>query len=57
MCIRDRLDAQAIRIKERNRIIELLENELGDMRPVEPHSVGVYDGLDHAIELIKGETR
>ena len=40
---------------ERQRIIELLENELGDMRPVESHSIGVYDGLDHAIALIRGD--
>jgi hypothetical protein len=40
---------------ERERIVELLQDELGDMRPVGTHSIGVYDGLDHAIALIKGE--
>jgi len=44
------------KIIERERIIKLLENELGDMRPVESHSVGVYDGLNHAVELIKEKT-
>lgn len=36
-------------------IIKLLENALGDMRPIDKHSVGVYDGIEHAIALIKGE--
>jgi hypothetical protein len=44
------------RTYEQERIIQLLENELGDMRPVESHSVGVYDGVSHAIELIKEKT-
>jgi hypothetical protein len=44
------------RAYEQERIIRLLENELGDMRPVESHSVGVYDGLNHAVELIKEKT-
>jgi hypothetical protein len=33
-------------------IIKLLENALGDMRPIDKHSVGVYDGIEHAIALI-----
>jgi hypothetical protein len=44
------------RNEERSRIVNLLEKEIGDMRPIESHSIGVYDGLNHAIELIKEET-
>ena len=40
---------------ERNRIIGLLAEALGDMRPVDAHSIAIYDGLDFAIALIKGE--
>jgi len=42
--------------ESKERIIKLLEDQLGNTRPVERNSIGVYDGLSHAIELIKGET-
>jgi hypothetical protein len=45
------------KITERKRIIKLLESELGDMKPIGSHSVGVYDGISHAIEVISEETR
>ena len=51
-----KLDAEAIRAKERNRIIALLSEKMDDLKPIESYQAGLYDGLSYAIEIIIEET-
>jgi hypothetical protein len=51
-----KLDAEAIRAKERNRIIALLSEKMDDLKPIEAWQAGLYDGLSYAIEIIIEET-